>query len=79
MISAFDRRSSGARIRSGRPSTPARVASAASALERLEVLRTAVRVAGVVERVDAEDDRLRADHFRPASASERKIVLRAGT
>ena len=35
-------------------------------LERLEVLRPAVRVAGVVERVDAEDDGLGADHFRPA-------------
>ena len=50
------------------------------ALERLEVLRAAVRIAGVVERVDADDDRgRRRTTSAQASASERNTVLRAGT
>ena len=60
MMSALDRCSSGARIASGRPSTPARVASAPGA-RTPEVLGPAVGIAGVVERVDADDDGLGAE------------------
>ena len=65
MMSAFERRSSGAAMCSGRPSTPALRRQRGHALERCEVLGPAVRVAGVVERVDADDQRLGAEHFGP--------------
>ena len=79
MMSAFVRSMSGAWIVSGRPSTPARVASAASCSNARDELRAAVGIARVVERVDADDDlrRRRATSAHP-SASDRKIVLRAG-
>ena len=48
-------------------------------LERANELGPAVRVAGVVERVDADEDVGAPSTSAQPSASDRKIVLRAGT
>ena len=48
------------------------------ALERLEIFRTAVRVAGVVQGVDADHDGLRPDHFRPAERQRQEDRVSGG-
>ena len=68
MMSAFDRRTSGAMISQRLPSTPALRRERRETLECLEIFRPAVRIARVVERVDANDDRLRADALPPSQA-----------
>ena len=71
---------SGVRMRTGVvPSTPPRVARFAMRSIRRDVLRAAVGIAGVVERVHADEDVGGAEHLGPREAKERKIVLRAGT
>ena len=69
MISAFVMRQQ-RRVDAERaaPSTPALVASGGQALERRDELRPAVRVPGVVERVDADEDVARAEHLGPRRA-----------
>ena len=48
-------------------------------LEGMDEFGPAIGVTGVVERVDADDDVRGLEHFGPASAIARKMVLRAGT
>ena len=66
MMSAFVIVCSGAWMRKRSPSTPARRRQRRQLLERRDELRAAVGIAGVVERVDADDDVVRAEHFGPA-------------
>ena len=64
MISAFVSRSSGAWIASRPPSTPAARREVRHPLERLEVLRPAVGIARIVERVHADEDVVRTGRLR---------------
>ena len=66
MMAALSRAMSGVWTRNAAPSTPARVASAASCFERCDELRPAIRIAGIVQRVHADDDVGCADDFGPA-------------
>ena len=65
MISRLRQLSSGARIAQRPPFDAGLGRQRREPLERAEVLGAAVRIAGVVERVDADDDGLGAEHFRP--------------
>lgn len=48
-------------------------------LEGTHELWPAVRVAGIVDRIDAAEQVVGADHFGPTQASDNMMVLRAGT
>ena len=54
------------------PSTPARVARVASDSNACDEFRPAVRIAGVVERVHADDDVAGAEHLGPAEREREK-------
>ena len=80
MISALVRCISGVRILSGAAFDAGARGDRGQPLEGVDELRAAIGIAGVVERVDADDQRVGARATSAhASASDRKIVLRAGT
>ena len=66
MMSALPSAMSGVCTRNRPPSTPARVARLARRSNARDEFRPAVGIAGVVERVDADDDVVGAEHLGPA-------------
>ena len=65
-------------MRNPRPSTPALVARFASACKGLEELRPAVRIARIVDGVDADEDVARAEHLGPAERERQKQRVARG-
>jgi hypothetical protein len=65
--------------RSVLPSTPALVANLRQILEGLDELRAAVRIAGIVNCIDADEYVGGAKNLRPAQGEGQQQVLRAGT